>query len=138
MYARRAYRVWSELIPVFALCIALYAVIEVEGTVNSIQQEGVDRRDQTCVVFERDAIAAKVSYVNARDQLGQTEEYLSNLTPEDKNSSINVAVAANLPRLKNAVDQRWREARAAKAPDYCDLPGVGLHEPNPVLPARPR
>lgn len=138
VFARRAYWWWTAVVPALAIGIALYAVLEVDGTVKDIQAEGVDRRDQTCIVFERDAISAKTAYVDAKEALDRTNNYLKTLTPEERKTRINAAVIAGVPRLEETVDRRWRDAKATAAPPYCDEPNVGLEEPNPALPARPR
>jgi hypothetical protein len=123
--------VWQDVIPLFALGIALFAVLH-------LNHESAQRRDQNCIVFERDAIAAKTAYVTAKEQLDNTERYLANLPAAERKTTINVAVAANLPRLEETVDLQWRNAKASAAPPYCDQPGVGLDEPNPALPSKPR
>jgi len=135
--ARRAYRVWTDLVPLIALGIALYAVVESAGNVRALEAESHERRDQSCVVFERDTIAAKTAYVTAKQQLTSTQDYLHTLSPAERRTGINQAIVASLPRLKDAVDVQWRNARATAAPVYCDEPGIGLEEPNPALPDKP-
>lgn len=92
-------------------------------SILAFQAESTDRRDQTCTLFEkaqRDAVS----------QLRQTYDYLVSLTPKERHEGFNPAILANLPNVE-------RIARTTGAPEYCNEPGVGLPEPDPVVPVRP-
>jgi hypothetical protein len=85
--------------------------------------EANHRRDQACVLFERQ---------HAKDvrQLVQTYDYLVGLTPKQRARGINPAVIATLPQTEDS-------ARTSTPPRYCFSPGVGLAEPKPRIPSRP-
>jgi hypothetical protein len=145
IWLRRAYLAWSTLVPFIALAIALIAVLRngetvqrVDTTVQDIRRESVERRDQQCLVFERLAVQGVNTFHESQAQLANTLTYLAHLSSADRKSALNRAVKANVPQLRNSVIQRWEEAKAAKAPPYCDKPNVGLPEPNPRLPPEPR
>lgn len=65
-------------------------------------------REQTCTTFERE-------YRQAVDERDRTKEYLRNLSPEDRDDAINVAIARNLP-------MRQEEVKASTPPSYCRVP----------------
>lgn len=83
-----------------------------------------DSRDQFCLLAERDH-RGKVR------QLRETYEYLTDIPNRDKASTLNTFIVANLPRTE-------QDAVTDQAPTICDRPGLGLPEPDPVLPRRPR
>jgi hypothetical protein len=98
---------------------------------DRLRDEGAQRRNQTCVIFER-------KQKKDVDQLRDTYHYLAQLSPREyaeakagRGELLNRAVIANLPKTV-------ADAKEDDAPEFCDAPGVGLPEPDPVLPKRPR
>lgn len=90
---------------------------------TKIQLESKNRRDQACLRDES-------SHLDDVRALGQTYRYLEQLKPSERKQTINVFILRNLPQTE-------QKARHDSAPDFCDEPGIGLREPDPVLPPRP-
>lgn len=116
--------VWvRDFIVVIAIALSLWSTWISHQQIDRVRAEGAERRDQTCLIFERQQKAAV-------DQVGQTYRYLAGLTPKQLGEPLNRAVIANLPQLVH-------DATTAEAPVYCDAKGVGLPEPDPQLPHPP-
>ena len=112
---------------------AATSVIAATNTVNiedfrkiqeQTNQEAIDRRDQSCSLFER-------QHLTEVNQLRDTYRYLESIPPENRSDPINKFIRSSLPEVE-------RTAQVDRAPPYCDEPGVGLPEPDPVLPKRPK
>jgi hypothetical protein len=117
--------VWArDFIVVVAIALSLWSTYLSHQQVKQVKQESTERRDQTCVIFERQAQAAV-------DQVVATYKYIAGLKPHELAEPLNQAVLAQLP-------QTVANANNSEAPPYCDQPGVGLPEPNPQLPNPPR
>jgi hypothetical protein len=115
----------SPALVYFACFVAIgYSFWTNHNAINQIQEESKGRRDQSCHISES-------THKADVEQLQRTYDYLVNLTPRQKRSAINRAVLANLPNVEHA-------ARLDPAPPFCDEPGIGLPEPDPVLPKRPK
>lgn len=82
------------------------------------------RVDESCKISER-------GHLEDVRQLRQTYRYLLQLTPAERQQPLNRFIIGQLPRTE-------REARTDNAPSYCDRAGVGLPEPDPVIPKRPK
>lgn len=95
---------------------------ELERNVAAIKREGAERKDQTCVLFER-AHRADVK------QLRQTYDFIEHPIPSL--AGLRKVVIATL-------GQTERNARLSRPPRYCDPASVGLAAPPPVLPHRPK
>ncbi len=99
------------------------------SAVSKITAEGRDRRSQTCTTFESE-------HLQEVRQLRATYAYLLALTAQERRSTLNRFVIRQLP-------ERERDARTdadafgVTVPAYCDEPGIGLPEPDPVTPKRP-
>jgi hypothetical protein len=138
MTTRKAYWFWRDLVPVLALALAAWAVslsqqrldeVERVATANrllvqTIEREGVQRRDQLCQLFETDHLADV-------KRLKRTYQYLEAVSRRKRRGALNAEITRGLPDLE-------REAAADSAPDFCDAPDVGLPEPDPVVPERPQ
>jgi hypothetical protein len=85
--------------------------------------EIVERRDQTCKLFERAANEAVI-------RVQRTYMYLDGLSPRERRQPLNRAILAQLP-------ENERVARTQRAPAYCHKPGVGLDTPPLPVPKRP-
>lgn len=107
----------------FSVYMSLSVSIGNKQLLAKVSSESRKRQDQTCSVFER-AFAVDV------EQLSGTYKYILQLTPEEKKNTLNRVIISQLP----AIEARTHEDRA---PAFCDKPGVGLPEPNPVIPKRP-
>ena len=103
---------------------ARVASAKANRAIRQIERESKGRRDQSCRISESQHKADV-------DGLRRTYDYLKQLTPRQRRSPINRAILANLPVTE-------REARMDPAPPFCDEPGIGLPEPDPVLPKRPK
>jgi hypothetical protein len=144
---KRAGSIISLVVATAAVFIAGYAVFNVEAAVDDIAAtqkaanfETLERRDQTCHIFESQHLT------NVR-RLEGTYEFLDNLPRSEWGSPLTRAVLRGLPALE-------AEARVDQAPPYCDEPGeaqeflyqksngkrglppIGLPEPDPELPVR--
>lgn len=109
---------WGRDMTTFAaVALAAWAVL------NTVH-ERASRTDQTCTVFEQ-------QHKDDVDQLIATYRYLASLSGEELAQPLNRFVLGSLPGV-------IREAQTDDAPPYCDEPGVGLPEPDPVVPERPR
>lgn len=111
-------------LPEIALVLAAVSLLASVALYSKATGEADKRRDQTCRLFEGD-------HLQDVKQLRDTYRYLGALRPSERAQTINVFVLRNLPQLERA-------ARIDSAPAYCDEPGVGLPEPDPVVPKRPR
>lgn len=117
-------RYGRDLVTVLAISIAAYAVISTVSLVRELRSETAQRINETCRISE----TKQRSDVEA---LRRTYEYLGGLSGKQLAEPLNRAVLAGLPST-------IREAETDDAPSYCDKPGVGLPEPDPKLPVRPR
>jgi hypothetical protein len=105
------------------------ALMQIQENQARIDEEGKERRHQVCLSAERE-------HLNSVNQLKRTYQYLVTLTPEDAGSSINQAILRQLPTTEE-------EASTDVAPEFCDVTNpdgspVGLPEPDPVVPKRPK
>lgn len=97
---------------------------------NDINREGAARRDQACR-------GAEGAYKTEIEQLRQTYDYFAH-PPKGLEQTIKD------PRVVQTLHDQERDA--AKDTDrfgqfvapYCDESGVGLKEPDPTLPKRPK
>jgi hypothetical protein len=90
---------------------------------RDFNEEALRARSANCLQFERD-------HLRDVDQLRQTYAYLEQLRPGEFEQPINRFIVARLSETETA-------ARTDTAPDYCDEPGLGRPEPDPVVPERP-
>jgi hypothetical protein len=123
-------RRWQLLVLV-AMALAAASILlsawlfsSVAGQQDKLNAEGISRRDQNCIVFER---MHQVDVIQVRS----TYAYLADLSPQQLAEPINRAILAQLP----TTEKRMRKSRA---PTYCANPGVGLNdrklEPEPKRP----
>lgn len=90
---------------------------------RAIEREGSQRRDQSCLLFERQANTAV-------RQLKATYRFLRTLPASEHGSPLVQAIVRQMPQTE-------RNARKdTVAPRYCNAPGVGLPEPPRNLPPR--
>lgn len=103
---------------------ALIAVaIQSHDAITQIQSEGADRRDQTCLLFER-------QHLQDVSALKRTYDYLVNLTADDLKDPLNQAVLHGISETED-------KAKASIPPSYCAPTDVGSPIPFPKLPQRP-
>lgn len=95
----------------------------------SIQKEGAERRSQNCTTFEG-------AHRQEVDRLNQTYAYILKLTPAERRTTLNRTVIAGVPRLETEASSD-SDNEGVLVPSYCDEPGVGLPEPDPIVPKRP-
>lgn len=130
----RAWLWWDlwirDAVVVAAIGLSLWSTHITQSTLSTVKatqhaqaREGAERRDQNCLIFER-------SQDRAVTQLRRTYEYLADLTPKQLAEPLNTAVIAGLPA-------EVTDAQTSDAPPYCNAPGVGLPEPDPLLPQPP-
>lgn len=87
------------------------------------RREGIERRNETCTLFERQEKVAVDKLRRSYDLLAKRPELLK----------LFGVTGQQLGDMET-------ETRAAVAPAYCDADGVGLPEPrggDPAIPARP-
>jgi hypothetical protein len=104
-----------DLVTAVAVALAVWSV-------TKVQSEGIARRDQTCVLFERQHNAAV-------DQLKQTYVFLLHPPPQLK--ALTPIALGQLPTQEAA-------AHASTPPAYCAPVSVGLPSPFPRIPPRPK
>lgn len=95
-------------------------ISEQQAQAERVKEEGAQRRDQSCKLFER----------LERDQIQsiiRTYAYLDRLPRSEYGSSLTAEIIRGMP------EQR-RRAIAAAAPTYCNEPDTGLPEDGPTLP----
>jgi hypothetical protein len=126
----RVWRLWvhwdvwgRDLVVLVAIGLSLWSTIITQQNVSRINREGAERRDQQCVVFER-------QQQQDVDALDRTYKYLSGLTARDLSQALNKAVLAQLPKT-------IRDAEEDDAPTYCHEKGVGLPEQRRPFPMPP-
>lgn len=124
-------RLWGHRAIVGFVILTLataYAIRENARAIDRINQEGVERRDQSCRISE----AKQAKDVS---QLERTYRYLLDLSPSEARSTLNQAILQGLPLVE-------KEARLDDAPPFCDEHDpdgkpIGLAEPDMKVPDRP-
>ncbi len=86
-------------------------------------QESKKRRDQTCALLE-------ATHKRNVDNLNSTYDYISELKEREVHDTLTIFVLRNLPQAETST-------RIDDAPQFCDEPGIGLPEPDPVINERP-
>lgn len=121
LHARRHPILLAFTVALIVMLVPVYGLWR-EATSRSDEQarESADRRDQTCLLFERQHETAVV-------RVERTYDYLDGLKGADRTSTLTGAIVRSL-------HDTYQEARDSKAPHYCDVPGVGLGEPGTKLP----
>jgi hypothetical protein len=110
----KAWGRWGrDLTVFFSVCLAAYSVFTTQKHLNDTVAEGKDRRDQSCILFERQEDSAI-------RQLRRTYKFLLNPPPQ---------AAGLVPLAKAELSKTEADARASIAPEYCNEPNVGLFEP---------
>lgn len=104
----------------------LYALVIIGCAlfIRALEQEADDRQDGQCQIFEG-------QHLDDVTVLGNTYAFLLTVEPEDRNDALYKFAIRQLPTT---------EARAYRdrAPQYCDEEGIGLPEPDPEIPLRPK
>lgn len=150
-------RMWRNVVPLLALGVALYAVVQVEQDSDAVAERSERTArfaavtstlaaENSARIDDISALARKVRReTRRRDELDcrqdeqrhlddvtrlrRTYQYLRRLPAEEKASNLTKEVVRSLPATERA-------ARVDIAPKYCDRPGVGLPEPDPFIPRR--
>lgn len=114
---------YKNVLVSYGVCFLL-ALGGVFLTLNLIA-ESKGRRDQSCTQSER-------KHLEDVKQLRRTYAYLVDPAKfgDRKGSDLYNVVLAQIERTE-------RQARIDPAPKFCDEPGIGLPEPDPVLPTSP-
>ena len=102
----------------------VYGLTSNQDAIRAIERERIERTNQSCDITER-------KQADDVRKLRNTYDYLVGLTPRQRRTALNAAIIRQLPRTEE-------EARRDDAPAFCDEPGVGLPEPDPKLPRRPK
>jgi hypothetical protein len=121
---------WQNLVPVAAISLAAWAVFGVGQALERQTREADERRNQTCTLFETDHLQDVQSLKRTYERLPEALDFYMEAAPERLQPFLRATIAGDLERLE-------REAKADSAPPYCDEPGFGLPEPDPVIPKRP-
>lgn len=116
------------VIVVLLLVCGAYLYDNVNDTAAANEQETLERRDQSCSIFER----KQREDVN---QLRQTYQYILSLSPSQLKEPLNTAILTFLPETEKA-------AKIDDAPAFCDEvtedgKDIGEPEPDPLVPERP-
>lgn len=106
-----------------AVMLSAFSLLASVWLWDQLRDEGVQRRDQSCLIQE----AKQRSDVAA---LKRTYDYLSGRTSYPQTQELRRIALAGLPRA-------FHEAELDDAPPFCDELGVGEPEPDPPLPERP-
>lgn len=104
---------WMMALTIFLVIFAL--------NLNSGNKQ---RRDQACTIFERQQVQ------NVKT-LTQTYGFLLSLSPTQIQDPLNELILRNVPQTEAT-------ARTDPSPAYCDDEGIGLPEPDPKVPPRPK
>lgn len=95
-----------------------------------ISREGTERRTQTCTTFES-------AHRQEVTQLASTYKFLAQLTPAERSTTFNRFIINTVPSTEaDALSDS--DDRGVNVPAYCDEPNVGLPEPDPIVPKRPK
>ncbi len=116
--------VWALAAAGLVIAVLSWGVLRGAASVDDINRESTERIHQTCSLFER-------AHLSDVQRLRRLYQYLGQLRPDERDDAINRFVLATLPETE-------REARIDTAPEYCDRRNVGLPEPDPVVPRRPK
>ena len=114
-----------------ALIAALAALGSVAAGFYRLEREQTERRNQTCTLNEGDHLQDVTELRRTYKRLPQALEFYLETAPERLRPFLRNAIASDLVRLE-------KEARIDAAPQFCDEPGIGLPEPDPVIPKRPK
>ena len=106
------------------------AAMQSQQAVRQIKQESRGRRDQSCSLSEREHLEDIRTLRRAYRRTPKALEFYLQVAPRGFRPFLRNAVYADLARLE-------KEARVDRAPEFCDAPGIGLPEPDPVVPKRP-
>lgn len=98
------------------------AALKANHAIASFKKESLQRRDESCEITERE-------HKGDVESLRKTYAYIESLSEKETHQKLNQIIIANLPETE-------QNARTDVAPSYCDEPGIGLPEPDPVLPKR--
>lgn len=127
-WRENAYRdVWLVILSVVLLLVAVRVSDQSDKTARQVREqraEAAERRDQTCLLFER-------SFRDDVNQLQARYDYLLGLTPRQRRTGLNRVIFAQLPTSR-------AHAVASRPPPYCAPTRVGLDEPFPEVPKRPK
>ena len=93
---------------------------------HRLNVQAINRRDQNCVLFERNYISSLKNLYNADKQLDETIAYLRALSPEEKTTSINKLFAGQIAAQR--VDVENLKGEIVKAPKYCYDDNTGLEQ----------
>lgn len=117
----------------YACCFAAIAFtyFYVHTALSKLDREGTERRNDTCLTFEG-------AYLQEVTQLQRTYDFLAPMSRHEQLSTpLNRAILKGL--AKQELDVRSDlDYNGARVPRYCDAPNVGLPEPDPKPPKRPR
>jgi hypothetical protein len=105
-----------------------------------IDHEGIERRNETCRSFEQ-------GHKQEVTQLRRTYGYLLHLPAAERGSTLNKTIASQVRQMeRDAMSDQ--DTDGVFVPKYCDEPGaaaeargappVGLPEPDPQVPVRPK
>lgn len=120
---------------IFSMCTVVAAVliffyISLDGAINKINSEREERTDQACRGYE-------LQYAEEVKELRNTYKLLEDPPPEFVGLLKNPLVVDSILEDERNVQNDRDEFGVYVAP-YCDEPGVGLEEPDPVVPERPK
>lgn len=101
---------------------AKHAAADARAAIRRVKREGLKRRDQLCLADEN-------AHLRDVKKLRATYRFLLGPPPPAPSSLV---LAVRLGLSSQEADARDH------APDFCDEPGIGLPEPDPIIPRRPK
>lgn len=133
-WLRTAAFVFVALAAIYSNIKAFEAADQAHDAIVRSNRESVERRDQIC-------LGAEQVHLNEVNALRDRYRYVLSLRPSERRATLNEFIIAQIPKTE-------ADAKSDEAPDFCDEPGeaaekrgakpIGLPEPDPKIPARPK
>jgi hypothetical protein len=122
---------YGRFLTVLSLVVAFAALGLVGAGFYHLNRETSERRSQTCTWFEGDHLDDVQQLRRAYKRIPEALEFYLEAAPKRLHPFLVGAVTSDVERLE-------AEARVDAAPEFCDEESVGLPEPDPVIPKRPK
>jgi hypothetical protein len=122
---------YGRFLTVLSLVAAFAALGLVGAGFYHLDRETSERRNQTCKWFEGDHLEDVKDLKRTYARMPEALAFYTAAAPNSLRPFLKSIIAADLARLE-------KEAMVDAAPEYCDESGIGLPEPDPVIPERPK
>lgn len=128
-HLRRYGDMWLPYLAAFA--VAAYTFFSVHALINKQNATNRERRNDTCLGFEG-------THRQEIRNLENTYKYLLSVPPAERRRGLSGFILRfSLPEAERAA-MRDDDFDGVYVPHYCDEPNVGLPEPDPTVPQRPK